>query len=123
MQNEETQVAVQEITITPQAAEQIKNIRKENQIPEHHGLRIGLQSGGCCGPAYMLAFDDKIEASDRVLQSEGVSIYVDVQDLAYLNGTTLQYVDGPEGKGFKFDNPNQSKSCNCHDDAGGCGCE
>ena len=122
MQNEETQVSVQEITITPEAAEQIRNIRKENQVPESHGLRIGLQSGGCCGPAYLLAFDEKVTAADCVLQSEGVSIYVDKEDLEYLSGTTLQYVDGPQGKGFKFDNPHQAKSCNCHDGDSGCGC-
>jgi iron-sulfur cluster assembly protein len=115
MSTQETEVSTQEIVITPEAAEQIRNIRRENQIPDTHGLRIGIQSGGCCGSSYLLAFDDKVEATDRVFQSEGVSIYVDEENLGSLSGTTLEFVDGPNGKGFRFDNPNQSKSCGCGD--------
>jgi len=115
MSTQETEISTQEINITPEAAEQIRNIRRENQIPDTHGLRIGIQSGGCCGSSYSLAFDDKVEATDRVFQSEGVSIYVDEENLGSLSGTTLEFVDGPNGKGFRFDNPNQSKSCGCGD--------
>ena len=125
MSTQETEVSTQEIIITPEAAEQIRNIRRENQIPVTHGLRIGMQSGGCCGSSYVLAFDDKVEATDRVFQSEGVSIYVDEENEAGLSGTTLEYVDGPNGKGFRFDNPNQSKSCGCGNNSNeekSCGC-
>jgi len=119
MNREETQTVVQEITITPEAAEQIRLIRQENQVPETHGLRIGIQSGGCCGSSYLLAFDEKVEATDKVFQSEGVSIYVDEESLEDLSGTTLEYVDGPQGKGFKFNNPHKAQSCGCGD--GDCG--
>jgi iron-sulfur cluster assembly protein len=128
MNNQEThepQVAAQEIIVTPAAAEQIRVIRRENQVPETHGLRIGIQSGGCCGSSYLLAFDDKVDASDKILQSEGISIYVDAESLEGLSGTTLEYVDSPQGKGFKFNNPNQSQSCNCNEGDcgdGSCGC-
>jgi iron-sulfur cluster assembly protein len=119
MSTQEAQVATQEISLTPEAAEQIRLIRRENQVPETHGLRIGIQSGGCCGSSYLLAFDEKVEATDKVFQSEGISIYVDNENLKSLSGTTLEYVDGPQGKGFKFNNPNQTQSCNCDD--GECG--
>jgi iron-sulfur cluster assembly protein len=118
-ETQEAQVATQEITLTPEAAEQIRLIRRKNQVPETHGLRIGIQSGGCCGSSYLLAFDEKVEATDQVFQSGGVSIYVDEESLEGLSGTTLEYVDGPQGKGFKFNNPNQAKSCGCGD--GSCG--
>ncbi len=119
---QETQIAAQEIIITPEAAEQIRLIRQENKVPETHGLRIGIQGGGCCGSSYLLAFDDKVESTDKVLQSEGISIYVDEENLPGLSGTTLEYVDGPQGKGFKFNNPNQAQSCNCEEGSCG-GCE
>ena len=125
MSTQETEVSAQEITMTPEAAEQIRNIRRENQIPDTHGLRIGIQGRGCCGPSYVLAFDNNVQATDKVFQSEGIPIYVDVENLEGLYGTTLEYVDGPNGKGFKFNNPNQSKSCNCGDDSSeekSCGC-
>jgi iron-sulfur cluster assembly protein len=125
MGTQEAEVSVQEIRITPEAAKQIRNIQRENQIPDTHGLRIGIQGGGCCGPSYVLAFDDKVEANDKVIFSEGVSIYVDMENLEGLSGTTLEYVDGPNGKGFKFDNPNQTRSCDCGSNASdekSCGC-
>jgi iron-sulfur cluster assembly protein len=115
----EAQVVTKEITLTPEAAEQIRLIRRENQVPETHGLRIGIQSGGCCGSSYLLAFDEKVEATDKVFQSEGISIYVDNENLKSLSGTTLEYVDGPQGKGFRFNNPNMAQSCGCDD--GECG--
>jgi iron-sulfur cluster assembly protein len=137
MDTDETQVSTQTITITPEAAEQIRNIRLENQIPDTHGLRIGIQGGGCCGPSYMLAFDDKVDATDKIFNSEGIALYVDEESFEGMAGSTLEYVDGPQGKGFKFNNPNQAKSCGCdegecgdgscgdssHDEGGGgCGC-
>ncbi len=126
-ETQEAQVTTQEITLTPEAAEQIRLIRRENQVPETHGLRIGIQSGGCCGSSYLLAFDEKVEATDKVFQSEGVSIYVDEESLEGLSGTTLEYVDGPQGKGFRFNNPNKAQSCGCGDSSHGesdssCGC-
>jgi iron-sulfur cluster assembly protein len=123
-ETQEAQVTTQEVTFTPEAAEQIRLIRRENQVPETHGLRIGIQSGCCCGSSYLLAFDEKVEATDKVFQSEGVSIYVDEESLEGLSGTTLEYIDGPQGKGFRFDNPNQAKSCGCGDSEcsdGSCG--
>ena len=125
MSIQETEVSAQEITITPEAAEQIRNIRRENQIPDTHGLRIGVQGGGCCGPSYVLAFDNNVQVTDKIFRSEGIPIYVDVENLDGLYGTTLEYVDGPNGKGFKFNNPNQLKSCNCGDNSSeekSCGC-
>ena len=125
MSTQETEVSVQEITITPEAAEQIRTIRRENQIPDSYGLRIGVQGAGCCGPSYVLAFDNNVQGTDKVFQSEGIPIYVDVENLDGLYGTTLEYVDGPNGKGFKFNNPNQPKSCNCGDNSSeekSCGC-
>ncbi len=118
MNMQETEVSTRAVKITLEAAEQIRNIRRENQIPDTHGLRIGIQNGGCCGPAYLLAFDDKIEAEDMIFQSEGVSIYINGEDLKSLSGTIVEYIDGSNGKGFKFNNPNQSSFCDCGDMSG-----
>jgi iron-sulfur cluster assembly protein len=128
-ESQEAQITTKEITLTPEAAEQIRLIRGENQVPETYGLRIGIRSGGCCGPSYLLAFDEKAESTDRVIQSEGVSMFVDKDNLEQLSGTTLEYVNGPQGKGFRFDNPNKAESCGCGDlgcgdgscDDNGCG--
>jgi len=115
MSSDQHQITTQEITITPEAAKEIQRIRLENQIPESHALRMGIKSGGCCGLSYLLAFDEKPEENDKVFLSEGVTIYVDTESLMHLSGTKLMLIDGPNGKGFKFDNPNDTKSCDCED--------
>ncbi len=115
MNNEE----LRNIIITPTAAIEINKIRETNQIPESHALRIGLKDSGCCGVSYFLAFDEKPEETDTIIDSEGIKIYVDQQSLSQLKGATLEYVNGPQGCGFRLDNPNDDKSCNCDD--GCCG--
>jgi iron-sulfur cluster assembly protein len=120
MNTMEEQVIAQEVTITPEAASEIRKIREANKVPETHALRMGVRTGGCCGMSYLLAFDDKAEETDKVFQAEGVTVYVDAQSLTKLAGTTLQFVSGSHGSGFKFENPNDQKSCDCGDE--GC-CE
>lgn len=115
MNTQETQVMTHEITITPDAASEIRKIRVANQVPETHGLRMGVRSGGCCGISYMLAFDEKAGENDKVIQTEGMTVFVDADSLPQLSGTTLEFVDSPQGSGFKFANPNDKKSCNCED--------
>jgi iron-sulfur cluster assembly protein len=115
MNEQQEQVMTQEITITPDAAKEIRRIRTENQIPDSHALRMGVKSGGCCGISYLLAFDEKADETDKIFQSEEIRIFIDDQSLIHLSGTTLEYVDGPHGKGFRFNNPNDAKSCNCED--------
>ena len=42
---------------------------------------------------------------------KGIKIYVDKKSLLYLLGTTLDFSDGLNGKGFQFVNPNASRTC------------
>jgi iron-sulfur cluster assembly protein len=113
----------QEVNITPEAAKEILKIRAENQIPDSHALRMGVKEGGCCGISYVLGFDEKAAETDKIFQAEGITVYVDAASLMHLSGATLEFVSGPNGSGFKFDNPNDQKSCGCGDsDCGDGGC-
>jgi iron-sulfur cluster assembly protein len=104
---------IQEVVVSPRAADELRRIRTENSIPEHHGLRIGVKGGGCSGMSYVLGFDEQPQETDHVLSSEGMSVFVDPKSLTSLSGTTLDYVDGDNGKGFVFENPNANHSCDC----------
>lgn len=106
------------ISITPEAADEIRRIRVEQNIPDTMGLRIGVKSSGCCGVSYVLGFDNHRPEIDRVLEIEGLTVYVDHQSYQYLEGSTLRFIDGPEGTGFYFENPND-EGCNC-DEGGDC---
>ena len=107
------QEAEEIVTLTPRAAVEIKKIKEENNIPESHSLRLGGKGGGCSGLTYVLAFDEKPLERDTVYQREGLTICIDAKSQFYLSGTTLDFSDGLNGRGFVFNNPQASKTCGC----------
>jgi iron-sulfur cluster assembly protein len=62
---------------------------------------------------YNLNFDNKTSPSDQIFEDKGVKILVDKKSLLYLLGTTLDFSDGLNGKGFQFINPNATRTCGC----------
>ena len=102
-----------EIQLTEKAITEIKNIKATNNIPDTHGLRLGVKGGGCSGLSYVLAFDEQAKEKDHVLDLKGVKVFVDQKSMFYLSGTVLDFSDGLNGRGFVFNNPQASKSCGC----------
>lgn len=103
----------EEISLTARAAEQVSRLKAENNIPESHGLRLGVKGGGCSGMSYVLAFDEKPRENDKVMEIHGVTVFIDPKSLFYLSGTVLDFSDGLNGKGFVFNNPQATKTCGC----------
>jgi iron-sulfur cluster assembly protein len=102
-----------EIMITPRAIQEIQRIKEDNRIPASHALRLGVKGGGCSGFSYVLAFDDKPREGDKVFEIGGITVHVDPKSLFYLAGTTLEFSDGLNGRGFVFKNPNAQRTCGC----------
>jgi len=101
------------ITLTPGAIAKVKSILADREDKEGMGLRIAVVGGGCSGFQYQMTLDKEPRVDDKILDMEGLKIYVDTRSLLYLNGTKVDYVDGMNGSGFKFDNPNTQPSCGC----------
>ena len=102
-----------EITLTEKARSEVKKIIEANKIPETYGLRVGVKGGGCSGLSYSLGFDSEARDNDKMLEIDGVRIFVDPKSLFYLSGTQLDFTDGLNGRGFVFNNPNATKTCGC----------
>jgi iron-sulfur cluster insertion protein len=98
--------------LTEKAAEKVKEIQTAENIEATYGLRLRVVGGGCSGFAYDLYFDQLTEM-DRTFDSHGVRLIVDEMSLQYLAGTTVDYVEGLQGAGFKFVNPNVKSTCGC----------
>jgi len=77
------------------------------------GVRLGVKTSGCSGMAYKLEFADAVDEEDRVFESHGVKVLVDVRSLPYLEGTELDYVREGLNEGFRFNNPNVKGQCGC----------
>ncbi len=102
------------ITLTERAATEIKRIMEEEKREEGTVLRLGVTGGGCSGFSYALGFDTTVdETVDAKFDQHGVQIVVDRKSSLYLDGTTLDFHDDLDKRGFTFDNPNAVKSCGC----------
>jgi len=108
----------QDISLTEKAIKEIQRIKKENNVPDDFGLRVGVKGGGCSGLTYSLNFDENTNESDTVIEAENVKLLVDGKSLFYLMGTQLDFSDGLNGKGFVFNNPNAVKTCGCGESFG-----
>ncbi|MGE0587398.1 MAG: HesB/IscA family protein [Cyclobacteriaceae bacterium] len=101
------------ISVTDKAKSRITELLREEGRSSNHNVRVSVKGGGCSGLMYDLDFDDKINPADQVFEDKGVKILVDKKSLLYLLGTTLDFSDGLNGKGFQFINPNASRTCGC----------
>jgi iron-sulfur cluster assembly protein len=103
------------ITLTERAATEVKRIISEQKLDQEQTfLRVGVTAGGCSGFSYSLGFD---KAFDEKMDSKSVQhhvpVVVDKKSALYLDGTSIDFYEGLEKRGFTFDNPNVVKSCGC----------
>ncbi|MFY0651956.1 MAG: iron-sulfur cluster assembly accessory protein [Cyclobacteriaceae bacterium] len=101
------------ISVTDSAKNRVETLRNGDGFTEDHHIRVSVKGGGCSGLMYDLTFDNKISEEDDVFEDKGVKIIVDKKSLFYLLGTTLDFSDGLNGKGFQFVNPNATRTCGC----------
>jgi iron-sulfur cluster assembly protein len=105
---------VMAVILTEKAATEVKRIMVDQKIEPQTLLRVGVTGGGCSGFSYALGFDKSYdEKADSRYECHGVPVVVDKKSALYLDGTTIDFYDGLEARGFKFDNPNAVKSCGC----------
>lgn len=101
------------ITVSEKAKERILELKRTEKRSESDNIRVSVKGGGCSGLMYDLGFDSALTDTDQVFEDKGVKIIVDRKSLLYLAGTTLEFSDGLNGKGFQFVNPNASRTCGC----------
>lgn len=118
------------MTVTPTAVAKIKELLVARDL-EGYALRVFVAGGGCSGMQYGMAFEERHEASDIVIEMDGIRLLVDPMSEQYLNGANIDYIDDVFAGGFRIDNPNAVSACGCGNSfrtedsgdapAGGCG--
>ena len=99
------------IEVTEAAASKVKELL-ESEGYDGYGLRIQVVGGGCSGMQYRLGCDEERQG-DKVIEKDGLKVFVDLKSALYLAGSTVDYVESLMGAGFKIDNPNVRNSCGC----------
>lgn len=102
------------VTLTEKAANEIKRVISEQKLSENTVLRVGVAGGGCSGFQYSLGFDTSADTTkDFVSDQFGIKVVVDKKSDLFLDGTTIDFHDGIDRRGFTFNNPNAVKTCGC----------
>jgi len=100
------------IHLTESAAMEVKRLMAERRR-ESALVRFGVAAGGCSGYQYSMDFADEAGENDRVFDVAGLRIVCDDKSLQYLSGLTVDFSQALLGGGFKFHNPNATRSCGC----------
>ena len=99
------------ITVTEKAARKaIALAAQENRAPI---LRLGVRGGGCSGMSYFYEFDNAAKENDQVWESHGLTVVCDPKSLKLLEGTELDYETNLLKGGFRWRNPQATRSCSC----------
>ena len=102
------------ITITQAAADRILEAARNDGVPiNEEYLRVAVLPGGCSGLTYDLGWDSVKREDDNLIETSGLRVILDTSALLYLEGSTLDFTDGLDGKGFHFDNPQAERTCAC----------
>lgn len=100
------------LSVTERAAARIREIITQQGLTTEHGVRLGVKSGGCSGLEYVLEIDHPGD-NDRKFESNGLTVFCDPKSYLYINGTEVDFESDLLNGGFKFLNPNASRSCGC----------
>ena len=101
------------VSLTPGAADKIRELMAEDPSGESSVLRVAIQGGGCSGFQYGLGFDSGPAEGDEQVEQHGVTVVIDPHSAPYLKGATIDFLNGLAEAGFKIDNPNAQASCGC----------
>ena len=86
-----------------------------------YGLRVKAVPGGMGAVQYDFGFEEKAEKDDTTITSGKLKIFIDTMTLNIMEGSKIDFVEGPSGGGFKVDNPNAPEAAPAGGGGGG-GC-
>lgn len=105
-----TPVVDREVRLTPAAVERVRTYLARQGGT---GLRIDVRRTGCSGWAYEVDLVDEIDATDLVVEQDGLKIIVSEQARPMVSGTTVDFVEKGLSREFRFRNPNVTGECGC----------
>lgn len=102
------------VNVTSKAIAALNRVKDETLENADAAIRLSVKGGGCSGLTYVLDWDTKPwNSDDKTFIVGGLMFYVDSKSALFLNGVTLDYSGGLNGKGFEFHNPKATQTCGC----------
>ena len=104
------------LNLTPEAAAHIRTLAEKQEGVL--GVRLGIKQTGCAGFGYVLDTVSEPAADDLVFERDGARLYVPLQAMPFIDGTTVDYVREGLNQIFKFNNPKAQHECGCGESFG-----
>jgi len=102
------------ISVTSLAQDEVKRIKTSQDLGDDTFLRISILGGGCSGMQYALSFDTAFDvAVDTKYDFNGITLATQRKFDPHFDGTEIDFVDSPTGRGFVIENPNFPKFAGC----------
>lgn len=76
-------------------------------------LHISVNTKGCSGLSYVMAWVPEAGPGDEVVTDKGLTVLVDRKASLFLIGSEMDYRTDVLTSGFTFTNPNEKGRCGC----------
>jgi len=107
LEQEIPQVDLQDIVISDRARDRLLELG-------YNDVEFSTEGGGCSGMNYILRpIERDINERDKVIKSGDLNLIVPFSSFVYLIGTQIDFSSDLLNGGFKFTNPQASRSCGC----------
>jgi iron-sulfur cluster assembly protein len=86
-----------------------------------YAVRLRIHAGGCSGMEYSIDLVEPgggAQASERAIDSNGVTVFLDLKSAIYVSGSVIDYTTSLMRRGFIIKNPNATSTCSCGDSFG-----
>ncbi|MBI5056834.1 MAG: iron-sulfur cluster assembly accessory protein [Nitrospirae bacterium] len=87
------------VTITDAAAEKAKEILI-TEGKATWGLKFFMAGSSCCGPSYGIDIVEAPESGDKVVEQNGLKIFMDAETYEKLEGMKFDYIVEGDKEGF-----------------------
>lgn len=99
------------ITLTERAARQIRH--QLDKRGKGIALRLGVKKSGCSGFAYSFDYADDVLDDDQLFESNDAKVIVKRDQLSFIDGSEIDFIQEGLNSSFKFSNPNIDNTCGC----------
>ncbi len=101
------------VTLTPKAERFIQRMIVFGGGGSGSYFRLSVKPGGCSGLSYDFHIVEQPEEEDVAVSSNGISVLLEKDSAALLDGLIVDCEDNLMNTGLIFTNPNAAASCGC----------
>ena len=102
------------VILTEKAAKEVKRIIEDQKFEEGTcSAWVWPAAVAVASATHWGSIRTTTKRPTRSMNSTAFPLVVDKKSALYLDGTTVDFYDGLERRGFTFDNPNAVKTCGC----------